>query len=65
MERASDIHIEPKEKELQVRMRIDGVLRKILTIPKNLQNSVISRYENHEWNGYCRTPCSTGWTIQC
>ena len=43
LERASDIHIEPKEKELQVRMRIDGVLRKILTIPKNLQNSVISR----------------------
>ena len=42
LERASDIHIEPKEKELQVRMRIDGVLRKILTIPKNLQNSVIS-----------------------
>lgn len=43
LERASDIHIEPKEKELQVRMRIDGVLRKILTTPKNLQNSVISR----------------------
>ena len=43
LERASDIHIEPKEKELQVRMRIDGVLRKIQTIPKNLQNSVISR----------------------
>lgn len=43
LDRASDIHIEPKEKELQVRMRIDGVLRKILTIPKNLQNSVISR----------------------
>lgn len=43
LERSSDIHIEPKEKELQVRMRIDGVLRKILTIPKNLQNSVISR----------------------
>lgn len=43
LERASDIHIEPKEKELQVRMRIDGMLRKILTIPKNLQNSVISR----------------------
>ena len=43
LERASDIHIEPKEKELQVRMRIDGVLRQILTIPKNLQNSVLSR----------------------
>ena len=43
LERASDIQIEPKEKELKVRMRNDGELRKILTIPKNLQNSVISR----------------------
>ncbi len=42
-ERASDIHIEPRESELQVRMRIDGLMRDILTIPKNLQSSVISR----------------------
>ncbi len=42
-EHASDIHIEPMEKELQVRMRIDGMLRKTLTIPKDLQSSVISR----------------------
>ncbi len=42
-ERASDIHIEPRENELQVRMRIDGLMRDILTIPKNLQSSVISR----------------------
>ena len=42
-ERASDIHIEPRETEMQVRMRIDGMMRDILTIPKELQNSVISR----------------------
>ena len=42
-ERASDIHIEPRENEMQVRMRIDGVLHNILTIPKDLQSSVISR----------------------
>ena len=42
-ERASDIHIEPGEYELKVRMRIDGVLRDILTIPRDLQASVISR----------------------
>lgn len=42
-ERASDIHLEPKEKELVCRMRIDGVLRTVLTVPKELQNSVISR----------------------
>ncbi len=40
---ASDIHIEPMADELKVRMRIDGVLHEILTVPKQLQSSVISR----------------------
>ena len=43
VERASDIHLEPREEELFVRMRIDGVLRTILTVPGDLQSSVISR----------------------
>ena len=42
-ERASDIHVEPCEKDLKIRMRIDGVLHEILTIPKELQASVLSR----------------------
>lgn len=42
-ERSSDIHIEPREEELSVRMRIDGLLRDILTVPQNLQAAVISR----------------------
>lgn len=42
-ERASDIHLEPQENEMVVRMRIDGTLRKILTVPANLQSTVISR----------------------
>ena len=42
-ERASDIHMEPREKEMVVRMRIDGVLRQILTVPKDLMGSVVSR----------------------
>ena len=42
-ERASDIHLEPQEGEMVVRMRIDGLLRKILTVPADLQNTVISR----------------------
>ncbi len=42
-ERASDVHIGPRESELTVRMRIDGVMRTIMSIPKDLQNSVISR----------------------
>ena len=43
LERASDIHLEPQEGEMVVRMRIDGILRKILTVPANLQSNVISR----------------------
>ena len=43
LERASDIHIEPHEEQLQVRMRIDGLMRDILTVPKDLQGSVVSR----------------------
>ena len=42
-ERASDIHIEPRESGLYVRMRIDGVMQEILTVPKDIQSSVISR----------------------
>lgn len=42
-ERASDIHIEPREDQLSVRMRIDGLLIDILTVPVELQSSVIAR----------------------
>ncbi|MDP3980673.1 MAG: GspE/PulE family protein [Chlamydiota bacterium] len=41
--RASDIHIEPMERKLRVRYRIDGVLQEIQGPPKRLQGSVISR----------------------
>lgn len=42
-ERASDIHIEPYEKELDVRMRVDGILRHVLTPPRIIQDALISR----------------------
>jgi len=40
---ASDIHLEPEEKKLYVRVRIDGVLHDIKPIPKDLEPKVISR----------------------
>ncbi|MBQ6492456.1 MAG: Flp pilus assembly complex ATPase component TadA [Erysipelotrichaceae bacterium] len=43
IEKASDVHIEPHEEEMVVRIRVDGRLTEILKIPKNLQNAVISR----------------------
>ncbi len=42
-ENASDIHMEPRETRFVVRMRIDGVLREILDVPTEMQDSVISR----------------------
>jgi type IV pilus assembly protein PilB len=40
---ASDIHIEPGERQLDVRYRIDGVLHEMQAAPKSIQNGVISR----------------------
>src|ERR671919_543371 len=42
-DRASDIHIEPMEKDIRIRYRIDGVLHEVMRSPKNIQNGLISR----------------------
>ncbi|MFH1366717.1 MAG: GspE/PulE family protein [Patescibacteria group bacterium] len=42
-ESASDIHIEPTEKETVIRYRIDGILRDVMTLPKNVQTGVVAR----------------------
>lgn len=42
-ENASDIHIEPSEKEVSVRYRIDGVLRNVMTLPKSVHAGIIAR----------------------
>lgn len=41
--KASDIHIEPLEKALKIRCRIDGVLREIMNSPKSIEPALISR----------------------
>ena len=41
--KASDIHIEPLEKSLKIRCRIDGVLREIMNLPKAIEPALISR----------------------
>ncbi|HVQ43641.1 MAG TPA: GspE/PulE family protein [Candidatus Saccharimonadia bacterium] len=41
--RASDIHIEPREHELKIRYRIDGILQETMTLPKNIEPALISR----------------------
>ena len=42
-EGASDIHIEPEEKYIIARYRVDGILRTVMTLPKNVQPGIIAR----------------------
>lgn len=42
-EGASDIHIEPTEKEVGVRYRIDGILHNVMTLPKTVKNGIVAR----------------------
>ena len=42
-ERASDVHLEPGERELRIRFRIDGVLHDVMTVPNSIRSSVVSR----------------------
>jgi len=41
--RATDIHVQPYEKELLIRYRVDGLLRDMIHIPKDLQPAIVSR----------------------
>ena len=43
--KASDVHVEPYEKKLRVRYRIDGVLHEVNAPPKKLQNAIASRFK--------------------
>ena len=43
LQRASDIHIEPSEKEVIVRYRIDGILRDVRTLPKQVSLGIVAR----------------------
>ncbi len=43
LQRASDIHIEPMEKEVLVRYRIDGILREAMTLPKIAASGIVAR----------------------
>jgi type IV pilus assembly protein PilB len=41
--RASDIHIEPHQRKVRVRFRIDGLLQEVMVVPKDLQHPLVSR----------------------
>ncbi len=41
--KASDVHVEPLEKSLKIRCRIDGVLREVMNLPKSIEPALVSR----------------------
>ncbi|MDX6197569.1 MAG: hypothetical protein QOJ79_720 [Actinomycetota bacterium] len=41
--RASDVHVEPQAGELRIRYRVDGLLRDVMTVPRNAAASTVSR----------------------
>jgi type IV pilus assembly protein PilB len=41
--RASDVHVEPLERTLKIRVRVDGVLREIMQLPKSIEPALVSR----------------------
>ena len=43
LENASDIHIEPEEKDIVVRYRIDGVLKDVMTLPQAVHDGIVAR----------------------
>jgi type IV pilus assembly protein PilB len=43
IQQASDIHIEPEEKEVHVRYRIDGVLHEAMSLPKDVATGLVAR----------------------
>lgn len=43
LESASDIHIEPDEKEVRARYRVDGVLHDAMTLPKEVMSGIVAR----------------------
>jgi len=40
---ASDVHIEPYDKELRIRFRVDGILREVMKPPKKMHKAIVSR----------------------
>ncbi|MCH8979131.1 MAG: Flp pilus assembly complex ATPase component TadA [Armatimonadetes bacterium] len=44
-DRASDVHVEPQERSVRIRYRIDGVLMEAMTVPRNLMAPLISRFK--------------------
>ena len=42
-DRASDIHFEPEDRQMIVRVRVDGVTRELASVPKAMQQAVVSR----------------------
>lgn len=41
--RASDVHVEPQDRDLRIRYRVDGLLREVMTVPRSIRTAAVSR----------------------
>ena len=61
-QKASDIHIEPFEKDMSVRMRVDGVLQDEVQPPRNWKGQLVSRIKVMAQARYRQEKCSSRWS---
>ena len=57
---ASDVHIEPYEREFRVRFRIDGILYNVMVPPMKYRDAITSRDQDHGEAGHCREAAASG-----
>ena len=50
--KASDIHIEPFSDHMEIRFRIDGVLKPVMTIPKDFESAITFTHQSHGDSGH-------------
>ncbi len=58
-QKASDIHIEPRNEGYVVRYRVDGALKEYVKIPQKVESAVISRFKSSCPYEYCRAQART------
>ncbi len=63
-QRASDIHIEPTETHLRIRLRVDGVLHALPLLAPELAAPVIARLKVLGQSRYRRAPFTAGWPVR-
>ena len=62
-DRASDVHIEPTDKGVRVRYRIDGALKEVLTLPASMSVGLDQPHQDHGRHEHRGTATASGWPV--